>query len=173
MARPYSRVITARPFTPHERRTLERWAHSNAVPARLYKRARILLWSVEGLSSLEIAGRLELDDRQVRQWIKRFNEQGLEGLDDRPRPGQPRRFTDAHRLELIALVSTKPRDHGHVASTWTVELLRQTLIEKGVVESISVGTIHKWLQASGFTYRQSKRWLVSNDPEFEAKKGRS
>ena len=55
-------------------------------------RAKLILLAADGHSNAEIGRRLEISDRAVRRWRKRFHDQRLEGLEDRARPGRPRRF---------------------------------------------------------------------------------
>jgi len=55
-------------------------------------RAKIVLLAAEGLGNDEIARRLDLPRQVVSKWRKRFFEEGLAGLEDRPRHGRPRVF---------------------------------------------------------------------------------
>jgi transposase-like protein len=55
-------------------------------------RAKIVLLASEGKTNAEIARRLDCALRTVSLWRKRFFEQRLDGLCDRPRRGRPRRF---------------------------------------------------------------------------------
>ncbi|MCA1678923.1 MAG: helix-turn-helix domain-containing protein [Actinobacteria bacterium] len=56
------------------------------------QRARIVLYAAEGLSNVEIAGRLDTTPGVVAKWRRRFCEGRVEGLSDRPRAGRPCRF---------------------------------------------------------------------------------
>ena len=55
-------------------------------------RAKIVLLGAEGTTNAEIARRLGCALRTVSLWRKRFFEERLDGLADRPRTGRPRRF---------------------------------------------------------------------------------
>src|SRR6266508_339174 len=55
-------------------------------------RAKIVLLAAEGKTNAEMARRLDCALRTVSLWRKRFFEERLDGLRDRPRPGRPRRF---------------------------------------------------------------------------------
>ncbi|MDQ4069540.1 MAG: helix-turn-helix domain-containing protein [Actinomycetota bacterium] len=52
-------------------------------------RAKIVLMAAEGLDNDEIAARLDTRREIVSKWRKRFFEQGLAGLEERPRGGRP------------------------------------------------------------------------------------
>ena len=56
-------------------------------------RARVILLASEGLENKEIGERLELPRQIVSKWRKRFFEDRLAGLQDRPRQGRPCRFS--------------------------------------------------------------------------------
>jgi hypothetical protein len=55
-------------------------------------RAKVVLLAAAGTTNAEIARRLDCSLRTVSLWRKRFFEERLAGLEDRPRPGRPRRF---------------------------------------------------------------------------------
>jgi len=52
-------------------------------------RAKIVLMAAAGLDNDEIAARLDMRREIVSKWRKRFFEEGLAGLEERPRGGRP------------------------------------------------------------------------------------
>jgi transposase len=72
-----------------ERRELEARARKYTLPYRDVVRAKIVLMAAEGLDNDEIAARLDARRKIVSKRRKRFFEQGLPGLDERPRGGRP------------------------------------------------------------------------------------
>ena len=83
------RRVQLRELTGDERAMLERLAHSFTAQARLVERARIIWAASQGERTPVIAQRMQLKEFTVREWIKRFNAEGLPGLEDRPRSGRP------------------------------------------------------------------------------------
>jgi Helix-turn-helix domain len=75
-----------------ERAELERIARAEKLPWREVLRAKIVLYSAEGQSDVEIAARLDTSAGIVGRWRRRFHAERVEGLRDRPRAGRPRRF---------------------------------------------------------------------------------
>jgi transposase-like protein len=71
---------------------LERRARAEKLPFEDVQRARIVLYAAEGLHDTEIAAKLDSSPGLVGRWRRRFAEQRLEGLRDKPRAGRPRRF---------------------------------------------------------------------------------
>jgi hypothetical protein len=80
-------------LTEEERSELERRAAKLTLSYRDVQRAKVVLYAADGMSNVEIAGRLEMCSKVVGQWRRRFRQQRLEGLQDQPRSGRPRRFS--------------------------------------------------------------------------------
>ena len=62
-------------------------------PYRDVIRARIVLYAAQGLPNEGIATRLDTPRQIVSKWRKRFFEERLAGLEERPRRGRPARFS--------------------------------------------------------------------------------
>jgi hypothetical protein len=75
-----------------ERAELVRVAALQKAPHRDVVRAKLVLYAAEGCSNVEIARRLDMSAKNVGRWRRRFAEERLEGLEDKARPGRPRRF---------------------------------------------------------------------------------
>lgn len=84
---PY-RILLSR----EELKELTRRATKYTLPYYQVIRAKMILLAHQGLSNERIAERLATRREIVSMWRKRFFEQRLRGLDDRPRPGRPRVF---------------------------------------------------------------------------------
>lgn len=80
------------PFTielsPMERAALEATSRRYTAPYRDVVRARIVLLAADGAENKEIGRRLELPVQIVTKWRKRFFEEHLAGLAERPRTGR-------------------------------------------------------------------------------------
>jgi hypothetical protein len=76
-----------------ERLYLESVATRYTSPYYIVIRAKIALMASEGLDNKTIGERLSLPRQIVSKWRKRFYEERLEGLEDRPRPGRPSPFS--------------------------------------------------------------------------------
>jgi transposase len=84
-----------------QRKQLQQWANRPSSAQALAMRARIILRLAEGRTSVEVAGHHRLHIQTVSKWRERFRQHGLDGLLDEPRPGQPRKITDAQVEEVI------------------------------------------------------------------------
>jgi hypothetical protein len=79
-------------LSEQDRRELQRRAGTPTLAYRDVQRARLILYAAEGLPDTEIAIRCDCHPDVVSKWRRRFCEQGIEGLTDKPRAGRPRRF---------------------------------------------------------------------------------
>jgi hypothetical protein len=75
-----------------ERAVLESIARSYTLPYWQVIRAQMVRMAAEGMLNDQIAARLRCGRDVVSQWRKRFFEQRLAGLEDRPRRGRPPTF---------------------------------------------------------------------------------
>ena len=74
-------------LTAEQRSALEARARQYTLPYRDVVRAKIVLMAAAGMGNDEIAARLDTRREVVSKWRKRFFEQGLAGLEERPRGG--------------------------------------------------------------------------------------
>jgi transposase len=143
-------------LTAGEREQLESWSRRHTSAQALALRARIVLSAAEGLSSSEVARRLGIQFGTVSKWRNRFAEQRLDGLVDEPRPGQPRKITDAQVEEVIVkTLETTPTDATH----WSTRSMAR---EVGLTQS----AVHRIWRAFGLQPHRQESWKLSKDPQF-------
>ena len=80
-------------LTEEERAVVEQRARSSNAPFRAVIRARIVLYAADGEDNVAIAKRLDASRSFVSRIRKRFFEERLTGLDERPRSGRPVKFS--------------------------------------------------------------------------------
>lgn len=77
--------------------------------ARELTRVRILLMLHDGMTEMDIKGTLGICRATVSNIKRRYREEGLQcALSEKPRSGQPRKYTDAQEAEIIALACKSP-----------------------------------------------------------------
>jgi transposase len=75
-------------LTSQERMELERRLRCTTCPAGLVRRSRVILGVSQGLTLIEVARRVQMTEKHVRKWTKRFLSARLAGLQDRPGRGR-------------------------------------------------------------------------------------
>lgn len=161
--------------TDEERAKVERLTRARSAPVRLVTRARIVQCALQGRTVPAIAKEMEVSEKMVRVWLKRFEQEGLAGLDDASRSGRPRTYTEEYYSQVIALargLPPKPTE-GQVPPTchWTLDRLQEVLAQQGV--PIKRSQIRRILQAEHIKWQRPRTWLESDDPEFAEKRGAS
>jgi transposase len=146
-------------LSPEEREMLEAWTRRRTTAAALSLRSRIVLACAGGASNTEIAARLGVHRNTVSLWRRRFLEFRLDGLLDEPRPGQPRKITDAQVDEVITkTLESAPKNATHWS---TRSMASQTGLSQTAVSRI-------W-RAFGLQPHRQDTWKLSKDPLFVEK----
>ena len=129
----------------------------------------MVVLAAEGESISSIARRLGTNRLRVGQWLRRFQEQGLEGLDDRQRSGRPIRITALERHQVLAAACRSPVDYGLSRPVWSHTALQEALVAAGLVREISTSEIGRILDEAEIKPHRVKSWCHSNDPMFQKK----
>jgi transposase-like protein len=90
-------VPLARPvsLTPDEHTQLESLVRAHSTPQALAFRCRLILRSAapDRPSHVQVATEMDCERHTVGRWRHRYLTHGLNGLQDAPRSGRPRRFS--------------------------------------------------------------------------------
>lgn len=166
-------TLRLRPLTTEESATIRRWARSRTEPARRVERAEIIRRAAAGAALTDIAAARSCNVETVRLWVKRFNQQGIEGLADRPRRGRPPTYPAEHVGVVIAAALTKPTELGLPFASWTLDRLAAYLTEQRGI-GMKRSRIGEILLAEGLRWRTQETWFGARpDPELARKRGRS
>jgi transposase len=133
--------------------------------------ARIILLSRGGLNNKQIASNCGCTPTWVRQIIHRFNCGGIDAITCCPyhcaRAGPRKSFAEI--VEQICEVALSPPKKLIGMSIWSLEKLREHLLEQKIIPSISLEWLRQLLRKCRIRWRHSKTWKESNDPQFGPK----
>jgi transposase len=146
-------MIQVRRLTDYEERVLQELA-SSRQPSQIALRAQVILLSNQKWSVPKISQHLGIHHHSVRTRIRRFNEQGLMGLVDRPRSGRPRVYGQDQRQTVRQLAKTDPASLGLPLRSWTLSALQHHLAESGLAPSIGRETIRRILLSEEMAERR-------------------
>ncbi len=99
-----------------ELRRLARRERDGRVSARLLAIAGVL----DGMSRAAAARAAGMDHQTLRDWVVRFNTEGIAGLHDQPRPGRPVRMDEGRQAALKAMVLRGPDPERDGVSSWRI-----------------------------------------------------
>lgn len=111
------------PLTAEELEALENLSRTTKELRRRSRAQIVLLAGEQRMRAPGIAKIVRQGDQTVRNWLKRWMAEGIEGLQDRPLPGPPPKIREAYQEQLLAVVRRRPRSLGHPSSRWTREPL--------------------------------------------------
>src|SRR3954467_11429844 len=156
-------ALKIRALTAEEATELQRRAQSRTEPARVVERAR-MVWAVhQGERVPTVARRLGVGADVVRQWIRRFNSEGLPGLADRPRSGRPVTYSMEQVTQGLATPVTGPKTLGPPFGCWTLDRLTTYLHERpaeaGGPLPISRSQLDRLLAGEGRRWRKGETWV--------------
>src|SRR5690349_12285753 len=141
-------------LTSEERERLQSLAHRARSQPLLARRARVVLACAEGLANSAVAKRRRCSLGMVGKWRSRFLKARLEGLYDEPRPGAPRKVTDAQVEQIvIRTLESTPRAQTH----WSTRGLAQAT-------GLSRMTISRIWRAFGLQPHRTDTFKLSPDP---------
>jgi transposase len=149
-----------------DRAVLEARASSRTAPHSQVVRARIVLLAAEGAANVDIAKRVGVCVDVASRWRKRFCQQGLAGLKDRPRSGRPRVFGSEVVAGIKALACEPPEGRDVPLSRWSSLELAAQAVTEGLVEAISSSTVRRWLHADAIKPWRYWSWIFPRDPDF-------
>lgn len=130
-------------LTAEERDELQLLLRSGKTAVRKLTRAQILLKADDGLPDAEIAEHIGTCVPTIERTRKRFVEENLDCLTERPRPGQKLKLDGKAEARLIAEACSKAPEG---RKRWTLRLLAQRVVELGLCESLSHETVRQHLK---------------------------
>jgi transposase len=135
---------------------------------QIAERCHYILLSAEGWSVPEIARHLDRNEHTIRTWLKAYQASGLPGLQNTPQPGRPATTGQGVTAQLEPLLAPSPRHFGYMEDGWTVDLIRQYLVQH--MGDVSDATVRRHLQAGGWVYKRFAKTMPRNAPSPEKKK---
>ena len=126
------------------------------------RRLLALAMVLEGTSRTEAAERCGMERQTLRDWVHRYNAEGIEGLKSGHGPGQPPSLRADQMAELkeVVLKGPDPAEHGVVR--WRCVDLRDEVARRFTVE-VTERTIGKWLRKLGLTLLQPRPFHPKKD----------
>jgi transposase len=105
---------------------------------------------MEGSDRTTAARSYGMDRQTLRDWVHRYNAEGVAGLVDRPRPGRPPRLTAEEVEALVAIVEAGPDVAVHGVVRWRCVDLQGVVAEQFAV-ALSERQVGRILNRQGYT----------------------
>jgi transposase len=158
MARPGRRLLHLE-LSAEEREALERFVRRRKTAQQLATRAKVILLCADGHANRDVASRAGVHETTVCKWRRRFMDKRLDGLLDDPRPGAPRKVSDATVERIVTMtLEVTPSDATH----WSTRDLAKKI-------GVSQSTVSRVWRAFNLQPHRVKTFRLSNDPLFVEK----
>jgi hypothetical protein len=171
-------------LTENQKGILEQIASSTTAARRLVQRACLILLAFARRRNVAIAAEVGLARKQVGLWRVRWQASFdalvamecreshaalrraiADVLSDAPRGGSPGTFTAEQVTQVLAVACEKPSQSGLPIDNWTARELTAAVVRRGIVTSISVGTVQRYLAESELQPHRSKYWLNTTEKD--------
>jgi transposase len=141
-------------------------------------RGGVILLLAEGLSISETARAVGVSRRMIYKWIRRFCQNGVEGLSGlsrapkrglhrSPTPGIKKADDEDIKSAIFAILHTPPGEHNINRTSWRLADLKICLAKRGI--HISKDLISEIVKSAGYSWRKARVVLTSKDPDYRKK----
>jgi len=173
-------------LTEEQYNVLQQIRRSTTAAQRLIQRVGVILMAFAGTLNVTIAQDLGLARKQVGLWRRRWQEsfdalaaiecretqaelrRAIESvLSDAPRNGSTGSFTAEQVTRILAVACESPELSGRPINRWTHRELADEVVRRGIVLSISVSQVGRYLAQAELQPHRSKYWLNSKEKDPE------
>ena len=173
-------------ITEKQHRILQQVDRSATAQKRLVQRVGVILMGFAGMLNVTIAQALGLARKQVGLWRRRWqlsfdalvaidcheSQAALrlaieDVLSDAPRSGSPGTFTAEQVTHILAVACESPELSGRPIDRWTHRELADEVIARGIVTSISISQVGRYLAQAELQPHRSKYWLTTKEKDPE------
>lgn len=155
MPRPHKTIRT----TPSERDALLSLQRAGNTPRKLVDRVQIILLSDAGLTAEQVAEKTGFSLPTIYKWKSRFDAERLDGLQDSPRPGQPKKLSATKAKKILKMTV---EEIPHEATHWSLRLMAK-------YAGVTVHQVQQVWKAADLKPHRLKNFKISNDPDFAEK----
>lgn len=153
-------TLTVKGYTPEQIKSLFSNDDKYKIGIRLYAVYQVSL----GQPSRKLEQLYHTSFKQITNWVHRFEQEGLDGLRDKPGRGRKSRLSEEQKQELSDLLSTKsPESYGYNSDTWTGPLLIDWISTHYSI-TFKKAQIYNIIKELGFTYQKAKGFYPEADP---------
>jgi transposase len=137
--------------------------YEETTDAETRTRYQMLLLSLRGQTSSQIAQTVLRSQDTVVRVLKRFLSSGLDAVPRRTAPGRERRVTATWEAELLRVIEVDPHEVGQDTANWTTERLAAYLDQQTGIH-VTEETVRVYLHAHDYVCKRST-WTLRRKAE--------
>jgi transposase len=140
--------------------------YQETTDAETRTRYQMLVLSLRGQTSSQIAQNVLRSQDTVVRVLKRFFVGGLDAVPRRTAPGRERRVTAAWEAELLRVIELDPHEVGQDTANWTTQGLAEYLGQHTGIQ-VTEETVRMYLHAHGYVCKRPI-WTLRRKAEAQA-----
>src|SRR5438874_4479198 len=137
--------------------------YEETTDAETRTRYQMLVLSLQGQTSSQIAHMVLRSQDTVVRVLKRFLTSGLDAVPRRTAPGRERRVTAAWEAELLRVIEMDPHEVGQDTANWTTEVLAEYLGKHTGIQ-VTEETVRVYLHVHGYVCKRPT-WTLRRKAE--------
>lgn len=166
--------LQLRKMTKREREILNKKLTDRTLSAYVLDRYRIIQAVSQGFNPTQISRILGCERQTVYNWVHSFNNSGFTEFEKTTNPnGRPATITSENLRQLVKIALSRPSDLDLPYTTWSVGKLTDYCKSQGLLPDVSNEWVRRLLHRQGISFKRTKTWKESPDPDFEKKKPHS
>ena len=135
---------------------------------RVASRLLALAGALSGMNRTQAAEAAGMDRQTLRDWVWRYNAEGVAGLRDRPKGHPPEALTEAEQASLANIIFRGPDPKKDGVSTWTLAELSRW-IEARFGKHVHPASLSRILRRNGFSRQKARSTHPQSDPGRQAR----
>ena len=152
-------MLKIKGFSSEEIKALIKRDERYTIGVRLFAVYQVSL----GQPSRKLEELYQTSFKQITNWVHRFEQEGIDGLRDKPGRGRKRLLSTEQTGELLhLLLDESPTDHGYNTETWTDPILIDWIRKSYGIE-YKKAQIYNIIKQLGLSYQKAKGFYPEAD----------
>ena len=135
---------------------------------RVASRLHAVVLNMEGKAAPEIADALKVHRSKVCLWLRRWQQDGMEGILEGHRPGRPSALSERQRQALADILDSGPVAYGFTSGVWTCPMVARVIEEEFSVP-YHPAHVSRILHDLRFSVQRPKKILAKADKTLQSK----
>ncbi len=135
---------------------------------RVARRLHAVVLNMEGKSAPEIADILKVHHTKVCLWLRRWQNEGIQGILEGHRPGRPDRLSEEQKTTIADILDSGPVAYGFNSGVWTCPMVSRVIEEEFSV-SYHPAHVSRILHELRFSVQRPQKILARADKILQSR----
>lgn len=135
---------------------------------RVGTRLHAVALNMEGQTAPHIADALKVHRTKVSHWLRKWEDEGMDGLLEGHRCGRPAGLSKQEKQKLADILDSGPVAYGFTAGVWTCPMVTRVIEEEFSV-SYHPAHVSRMLHGLGFSVQRPRKTLARADKDAQSR----